>query len=644
MGFVRFDKTGHLLDAAGNQVHIVGINYVASYICTNYWEDWRPDRIEHDLKTIHEMGLQAVRIPMHWGFMEPEPGKYNPVFEERFRSFVEMCRKYELYIMPWFLVGIATRDYDVPFRNGRPFYSGEMVQIEEAHLKHFIAPYKDEERILFWDICDEPEWYSRFHGAEQLPFSRTEMARWVKSMYDAIRSVDRNHLITLGFGHIAAANYGMDVRDMADILDLMVITAYPGAAFEGIDSCRNNYCIPYHVKMNSRGKPTFTCEAPGYSSIAYSEEIVGRYFKTSIYGNLLAGSTGVLPWVYNDFEENLWHDTPLEKYTIEPNFGIITVDGRLKPSGQVLKDYAAFAKKAELGKYRPQKAEVAVLVPDGYYPRVGHAMNRIYTAMILAKGCGAAVDLVWTTEDLSGYKLLLMPTFTGMTTSSWDKVRRFVENGGTLYLTYEAEGLCGYFNRLFGVEVQTPEKDYGYQAMTVKEDWGCWKRGDVIPMTGKDRGAVLRVRPENAKVLCTFDDGEAALLKNAYGKGYAYLATSPLDSGLMDIPCKEYLQTKSFDMLDTIMTEAGISRVINCDHPAVEAGCLVKDQSGEMLAVLLNHDNHEVHTVISIDGSLIPAGWEVRAFEDGKLICDGDSLTLEPAGVMVYKIVPAAEV
>lgn len=641
MSFVRFDSEGCLIDRDDNRIHMVGINYVASYICTNFWEDWRPEVIGKDLARIAELGLTAVRIPMHWGYMEPEQGKYNDSFFEKFDLFLEMCRKNGLYVMPWFLVGVATRDYDVPFRNGRPFFTGEMVTAAENHLKHFIAPYQEEEQILFWDICDEPEWYSRHPGAEQLPFHREPVVRWVKNMYEAIRSVDPNHLITLGFGHIATANYGMDVRDMAKALDLMVVTAYPGWADEGIDTARNNYTLPFHVKMNSRGKPVFTCEAPGHSSILYSEAMVGRYFKTSLYSNLINGSTGVLPWVYNDFAEELWHKVPLEQYLIEPNFGIVTVDGRLKPSGRELRDYAAFAKKADIGKYRPQKAEAAVLVPEGYYAYINTACEKIYTACLLGKGCGIDVDLVWTTEELNSYKLLLLPTAAGMTTSAWDKVRSFVEAGGILYHTYESGAQNAYFNRLFGVEAETQEADYGYRQMCAEQSWGAFKKGDTIPFTGKNRNYVLRVKEEQAEVLSTFEDGKAAFMRNHYGKGTAYLAVLPLDNGLMKISYEEFLNTRSFALLDNMIEEAGISRFFRFDHPAIEVGCMENGSTGEQMVICINHDKNPVHTELTLDRTQLPEQWEIRDYETEEILLeDQKEVSFAPAEVHIYKITP----
>ncbi len=556
--------------------------------------------------------------------------------------------------MPWFLVGVATREYDVPYRNGRSFFEDGMVRAEEEHLKHFIAPYRDEELILFWDICDEPEWYSKMPGAEGLPYDRTRIVRWVQSMYDAIRSVDSNHLITLGFGHIATANYGMDVRDMAEILDLMAVTAYPGEADEGLDTVRNNYTVPFHVKMNSRRKPVFTCEAPGMSSISYSEDMIGRYYRTSLYSNLVNGSTGALSWVYNDFEESVWHEGAPEKYLIEPSFGIISTDGRLKPSGKELQDFAAFVRKTEIGRCRPKRAEVAVLVPEGYYRNLGVSRKKIYTAYLLAKGCGVDCDLVWTSEGLEGYRILLLPTTTGMTTSMWDTLRRFVEEGGIVYHSYESGSLNIYFNRLFGVEVQTQEADRGYRRLTAKRDWAVWRQGDEIILSERQPEHALRVRCKEAETLFAFDDGKPALLRNRYGKGTAYLAVLSLDNGLMQIPYRDFLASASFVMVNEMIREARIRRILWFDHPAIEVGWMEearpergRDGIQESIIICISHDPDTITARMSLDEALLPAGWELRDFETGERLDfagKGERESLEvsfaPAEIHIYQLCP----
>ncbi|MCD6169068.1 MAG: beta-galactosidase [Candidatus Latescibacteria bacterium] len=84
----------------GKPIHIVDTNYVARYICTNFWEDWRPEVIEADLSEIAAAGLNAVRIPVHWEHFEPAPGQYREEALERFGKFLDMAATYGLFVMP----------------------------------------------------------------------------------------------------------------------------------------------------------------------------------------------------------------------------------------------------------------------------------------------------------------------------------------------------------------------------------------------------------------------------------------------------------------------------------------------------------------------------------------------------------------
>ena len=378
------------------------------------------------------------------------------------------------------------------------------------------------------------------------------------------------------------------------------------------------------------------------SSVLYSEEIIGRYFKTSLYSNLVNGSTGVLPWVYNDFEESLWHDVPLEKYMIEPYFGIVTVEGRLKPSGRELRDFAAFAKRAEIGKYRPKKAEAAILVPEGYYPHVNVCYKNIYTILQLAKGSGMDADLVWSSEDFSGYKLILIPTTLGMTTSAWDKVRRFVEEGGVIYHVYDGvHALNGRFNRLFGAEVQAEENDSGYMQMIAQRSWGVWNEGDKVTFVRKNSGFVLDVTPKEAEVLFSLEDGRPALLRSNYGKGAAFLSVLPMNDGLMDVPYREYLSSPSFRLISTMAEEAGIRRLAFVDSPVVETGCMMNSDTGEMMVICINHDKSAVDAELKLDAAQLPEKWWVYDFDTGEVVdLRGARVHIEAAGVAVYKIAP----
>lgn len=83
-------------------------------------------------------------------------------------------------------------------------------------------------------------------------------------------------------------------------------------------------------------------------------------------------------------------------------------------------------------------------MPEGYYQDIGNTLYKIYTALLLAKGCGLDVDFVWSSEELSDYRMLIMPSGKGMLTSQWDKLRRFVADGGrsTIFTTAVLASTC----------------------------------------------------------------------------------------------------------------------------------------------------------------------------------------------------------
>ncbi|MEG0540829.1 MAG: cellulase family glycosylhydrolase [Angelakisella sp.] len=595
MAFVSMNKQGWLVGSDGEPFYPVGINYVASYICTNFWQDFRPEVIRSDLKTISEMGLRAVRIPMFWGYMEPEEGVYNPDIYPKFDLFLKWCREYDLYVMPWFLVGVATRDYDVPFRDGRPFFTGDMVQVAKAHIQQFVRRYCEDEQILMWDLCDEPEYYNRHPGAEQWPFNREDLKQWVLTLYEGVKEADPNHLVTLGFGHIASANFGYHVTDMADILDLMVVTCYPlGISPEPADALRNNYFLPFYVAFNRpSGNPVMTCEAPGFSSIMFSERVIGQYFRACLYGNLAEGSNGVLPWAFNDFAEEIWHECPLEEYVYEPSFGIVTNDGRVKPSGKELLQFAQVVKELQITDYYKEQARTAVIIPRDYYQNIDTAFPRAYMAYILLKSCGAAVDFVWQGKPLQDYAAAIICDSSGFTTSYWHQLQGYVKQGGHLtYFFDRPTGLSAYFNKLFGVITESPiaGEDAGFA--TVCEDWQGHTKGTRLAMGGGERSIRLQTTPDGATPLLAYEEGFPLLTTHAVEKGFATLVTMPLLDGLMKIKEDVFFAHLAWDVISFVMEQGGAAPTVRAESKAVELSVFChKDNPHQKLLLLVNHQN-----------------------------------------------------
>jgi len=649
MGFVHYNDKGWLVGADGHPLYVVGVNYVAPHVCTNFLEDWRPGPIEADLRRIAGMGLNAVRIPVFWGFAEPEEGVFNPLAFERLDQFLEMAGRHGLYVMPWFLVGIATVQKDVLYRNGRPFFEGGMLWAAENHLRTFARRYRDNERILFWDICDEPEFYARQAGAEPLPYDARRFRHWLTHMYEAFKKEDPNHLVALGFGEIATENFGYTLRDAAGVLDAMTVTCYPyDSSVEGLDTVRNNYYPAFYAKMNLfPGKPVFTCEAPGFTTVAFAEDMIGRYFNVSLYSGLMNGSTGALPWCYNDFDPAIWEGRELDHQPLEPYFGIVANDGRLKASGEALEAFGRFTRSAGITDYVRAKPQTGILVPEGYYHDVAGAKRKIRAAMQFAKGCGADIEFAWDDRDFGDFRLLVAPVMVGgppnhhVRTSVWRRLADFTRGGGTLVHSYDGiRGLSAHFNGLFGVETQTRHKDFGFGAVRFDRDFGPWKAGQAVAVPAVGRDEYLVVKPLGAEVVARFANGHPAILKNAFGDGTAWLMTAPFHNGVFEIPLDQYLAHPLFAAYDAIFAETGPRRPVRYVRPELET-CLFTRPDGQQLLFVLNHGAEDIAADLRLEDRLRGRRLRLRGQADILPAPDGRLRIAVPAAApAVIEILP----
>lgn len=641
MGFVHIDQNQHFCLPNGTPFYISGINYVADYICTNFFEDWRPEIIQADLKKIAELGLNAVRIPIYWGFFEPEEGEFNETAFERLDCFFDMCREYGLFVMPWCLVGVATKHADIPYRQGRPFFTGHMLFAAANHLRYFAERYRNEEQILCWDICDEPEFYSWRLNAEKWPYNTEDFEHWVKHMYRALKDADPNHLVTLGWGAVVSANYGYHIQSGAP-LDTLAVTTYPlDTAVEGMDTMRCNYYLSYYILTHKQeGKPVFACEAPGYSTVMFSEAMLGRYFSASIYSAMLEGSRGVLPWNFKDFREDILDQGQLDAKPKESSFGILDTHNRLKATGQVLKDFAAFANQENIATLDCKKADVVVTMPETYYTNVSTDKKRMWVAHQALRGCGVDMDFRWDTKDLSDYQMALVPSVTART-STWKRLASFTENGGSLAYFYEGtiHNIAYNFNSLFGVEVQTRKRNYGFKRIIFEENLGKWKKGEYAILSNVERAEYLYVEPTTAVVVARFENGDPALLRHQYGKGKAFLSVLPLFDGLMDISYEQYVNDMIFDLTEALTDWAGIEAAVRPDNHQVETGILERDGKDALL-VAVNHAPYSLECNVKIFNgkkkTLLPCkGGEHAQYQEGVL-----HLSMKAGEAQVFHIGP----
>lgn len=580
----------------GAPVYIVGVNYVARYVCTNFWEDWRPEVLAADLDHIAAVGLNAVRIPINWEYAEPRPGTFRPEMIERLGVFLKMAEEHGLFVMPWCLVGVATLTYDVSYRNGGSFFREPMLTYAAEHMRRLVHLFKDRPNILCWDICDEPEYYSSLPGADPLPYPAGLVEAWVARIAATIRDEDPNHTVTLGFGHIAHGNFGMNVREMAELLDVMCITAYPQwGRRELLPRLRNSYNLGWNLRMNDLvGRGVFTAETPGWSDVAAGERMIAGYYRQALHSSLANGSMGIMPWVWNDFDKPLHHIAPIETAPLETSFGISRADGSLKPAGEELAGFARWLQEVDIFQWTPLRTEAAIVVPECYTARVNSMQEVMFNAYVLARQAGLHVCYVWE-RDLAtldeGARLFIVPAVEGYRTSTWYTLAERVHQGGGLWCSYGGTGQMAYpWRNLFGVEALGTELTAGSRLPLPGAE------ESVLAVAGGTARLVLQT--ESAEVISQSADQAYSLTRNRHGRGQAFLLNYPLEAEMTDLAVGEMEAFHGFLLYRWAAVQAGLQPTAMADDPRAEVACY--EQGARVLVVFVNHSLSSLNTELTL--------------------------------------------
>jgi len=342
---------------------------------------------------------------------------------------------------------------------------------------------------------------------------------------------------------------------------------------------------------------------------------------------------------------------------LEPAFGIITNDGRIKPSGQELVEFGKFVRDVKITDYKYPKAKAAIYIPFGYYNDILHSQRKIRAVMQYMKGCGGDFDYIWDEPDidLSGYDIVFVVCKENMKISSWKALKEYVEQGGTLVHDYDGiRGLNPYTNPLFGVEVQTRHKNFHFDRMILKRSLGDLPSGTelVFPNGPKDEryslngslhflqagtnicGEYLIVEPKGAEVVAEFSDGTPALLKHQYGKGTAWLMTGQFHSGLFEIEYEQYKKHMMFDLYNGMLKEEKFERPCYFVNSELEVGILQKD-NGDKLMMLINHAPTDNEVEVQLDAAYRDMKMQIWDDREGITVNDGIiTLTMKAAEVI----------
>lgn len=287
MPFIEVDPgrmTAFRERGSGQPIVMVGVNYFDHQTgwAPKLWQKFDERRVRQHLEMLHDRGFNSIRVFLTYQSFHREPGQVHPEGLARFRKLLDICRHLGIYVMP---TGPDHWEGTPDWRKGDRFADEELLKADEAWWKEFAGRFKDDPVLWAYDLYNEPmigwdspamkarwnDWLRQEYGAidkiaaawnrpAELVGTLGEIAvpppqaarndgrlydyqrfrefvadEWTRRMAAAIRSVDQNHLITVGHIQWAAPimigdvkHYaGFNPRSNARYVDFTTIHFYP---------------------------------------------------------------------------------------------------------------------------------------------------------------------------------------------------------------------------------------------------------------------------------------------------------------------------------------------------------------------------------------------------------------------------------
>jgi cellulase (glycosyl hydrolase family 5) len=576
----------------------VGINYLPHYICGNWFEDWREDEILKDLDKMAELKLNSVRTPVFWSYFEPQPHVYNFEYIDKYHKFIGFCRKRGIYVMPFFLVGICTNFFPPPYSFGDSMYEGEMLELEIKHLQAFARHFADEPQIFLWDLSDEPYYIERVPGHDdpdslgyRAPSKRDVAVNWVGRLAAALREVDPNHPITIGFDNSSIMIYnGFENEELKPHLDVMSHCLYLCPSEE--ETAVNLYPA-FTTRLYDVGLPVFLHEGPGIPQTTGEARLVEGRYRTGIYGSVAAGNCGIMPWCFTDYDEEIRDRGALEEQPHEAVFGILEPDRTEKLQAEILRGFAEFAASFDWENYSRSPDEAVLVYPERFYRLVNqqNLFAPLFFNYLCLAGCGINTDLCREDAPWENFPLAVLPVPGLNTSSTWARARSYVQQGGRLLIT--------------GPKINFPAK-----AELLGLEIKGWKKTDPkteasLDFSGSTAGFPMPevlplVETGGASVLASAG-GLPVVFSNNYGQGTALWSALNLGEMLSQVSLQSREASALLKLMLEITGPAKDNRLIRTATDWIEIRRWDHREKPEAVFFILNPGSDEIKADYIID-------------------------------------------
>lgn len=244
--------------------NVRGLNYIASYAPSDVamWRFYDHDQIDRELGYVKALGANSIRVWLAWVVYDAE-GKR---FIDKFEDFLSLCEKHRITVMPilWdSCFGDAKASYeDVEDWVANPG-TERVADLEfradgDRYIRAVVEAGRDNRSLLIWDVMNEP--------------SGPKINSWLEHYCKLVKSLDKEHPVTIGWAHASSNNVSVDWVD--------VMSYHPYGIF---DKNRHVWTTAVREIANAHGnKPILVTEAGGPGFGQRYEECIDYFQKEGV--------------------------------------------------------------------------------------------------------------------------------------------------------------------------------------------------------------------------------------------------------------------------------------------------------------------------------------------------------------------------
>jgi endo-1,4-beta-mannosidase len=636
------ETAGHFFTGAdGRPVFWIGTNYWPAHAALRMWSDWRPDLMAEELHRMKELGFNVHRSFLFLPDFIPDGHRVEPVMLDRFREFLELCRQAGIGTIPTLFVGhMSGEDWDVAWRRNGNFYTDpELRRIQHVYVESIVRAAQDIPAVWGWLLSNEIFNYEPDGTPE-------EVTAWIADMTDCIRALDDRRPISTGEGargpEINRRLVNFQLRRYHHYVDFIGFHFYPATQ----NPWHQSFTAAFRINLaRSWGKPAIV-EEFGHSTVMGTEKNQAHYYRTVLYSAAVNGAQGALNWCFTDFDQE--EERPYIHHPFELRFGLVTTDGRLRPAGQVMRDFAAWIQDLTAADWRPvTPPEIGLTIPSNYYYTYPHDPDADFTqwyplyleifsqlkrsnltprvvlepAVELERDGQLSHDLLLDPRDLP---ILLLPRLKRLTTRLWRQVREYVRAGGVVYASFAYNHWLPDWEEFFGIESDLkfgiPEyRQWETLQVLPTRSWGVvdTRQRLEIPLTaGQAEWAYCPVRKVHGEVLWTDQSGHPLLVHRSLGKGHVYFSVYPLEMFGLAAPgdrADRLLQ----GLYRSLWQEHGAPAAIRLHGADLELGVWYQPNQDQLKLAIVNHAwearRGELEFPAAVQAGRLPEGVTISA-------------------------------